>query len=132
MDNAIESLEIYFPYIAEEVISYKYISVNELLVRLENGQRMVFDNLEKTIRRIPDKYNPDDDNDYRREFSIRLKKAMRRKGYSQIKLSAETGIQPSLINGYVKGKNIPTFKSADKIAKVLGCSLDDLRFIEFD
>ena len=62
------------------------------------------------------------------EFSWRLRSRMQRKRVTQQDLSDMTGISQSCISGYLNGTNMPSFYKADKIAKALGCSVDDFRY----
>ena len=47
-------------------------------------------------------------------------------GYSQDDISYETGISQGTISGYINGDVVPTVYKLQKIANVLGCTVDDL------
>lgn len=59
-------------------------------------------------------------------FQIRLRQLMATKGFNQIRLADETGISKILINKYINGKTVPSILNLMKIARALGCTLDEL------
>jgi transcriptional regulator with XRE-family HTH domain len=54
---------------------------------------------------------------------------MCRKGVTQSDLSFATGIAQPTLSGYINGKHEPGLYAIDKIAKALGCSVDEFRYI---
>lgn len=81
-----------------------------------------------TIRKLPRDSNNMSEEEYRIEFSMRLKKIMYRKGWTQDDLSEATGITQAMISRYISRKATPSFYNVDKIAKALGCSTDEFRY----
>jgi DNA-binding Xre family transcriptional regulator len=116
-----------FPSIAKQAVSHYHISDIELIIKLENGEVFSYENINKSLRILPDS-NSLTEEECRREFAIRLKLMMVVRGMSQTKLSEATGIQQHLISDYTNGKRAPSLYNLDKIAKALNCSLDELRY----
>ena len=128
MPELIAKFRLYFPDIATNVKTYLMQSPCDLTVILNNGDYILYDDYDRSIRNIP---NPDDIDDkiLKKEFGYALRKTMERKGINQNALSMKADIDQPTISRYVTGKSIPNLYSARKIAKALDCSIDD--FIYF-
>ena len=55
-----------------------------------------------------------------------IKLLMKSKGYTQKKLAQRSGCTEASICKYVRGERTPTLKTAKRIAKALGVTIDDL------
>jgi DNA-binding Xre family transcriptional regulator len=122
------NLKLYFPSIEEESLRLRCCSPVELVVELEDGSQVSYNDIDKTIRRLPQ--DPDNltEEECRREFGARLQMMLYRKGMSQRRLSDLTGILPVSISRYISGSSTPSFYTVDKIAKALNCSVDEFRY----
>lgn len=128
-----EEFELYFPNIAEKTVAFEedYESF-EVTVKLRNGDHLIFDNLEKSIRRVPNFSMTMNEDVYKKEFGRRLIRIVRRKGLTQKELSDLTGISERTLARYTCGKSIPSLLHVDKIARALNCSVDEFRFFELE
>ena len=122
---------MYFPYITKHAASYEIDVFNTcLIVKLNNGETYLYDDLYKTIGRM---YATEDDINEkacRTEFGRRLARMLLLKGMTQLELSEATGIAPATINRYINSNVTPTYYTVVKIAKALGCSTDDFRYVD--
>ena len=125
----IEQFKLYFPTIAELAIRYEGDKFNFewLLVTLDDGSRLIFDNVEHTIRKIPRDAEHLTEAEARREFGVRLRKIMYQRGITQNYLADAIDVSQARISDYITGKHSPSFYVIDKIAKVLNCSVDEFR-----
>lgn len=124
----IHNYEKMFPSLSNKTVGYIELNDFELLIKLEDGSKIIYDDFNKSYRNVPiDSYDMTEE-ECKKEFGIRLRKILERKGVSQFELSERTGITPSDICHYVNGKTSPTFYRVDKIAKALGCSVDEFRY----
>lgn len=130
-DNLYLNFERYFPTIANQVDEYRvYVehAPGSLTVRLNDGSYFLYDDFDKTLRKLPnDGYELTED-ECRKEFGFRLRRLLYCKGITQAELSDATGIPQCSISNYINGKVCPNFYSVDKIAKALDCSLDELSY----
>lgn len=124
------NFKLCFPSIANKAVALYENSYGELIVKLENGETIIYDDVTRSYRRLPYDSTELTEDECRREFGIRLDKMLRRKNITQIELSEMTGINRSILNGYITGKHSPSFYNVDRIAKALGCSVDDFRFVD--
>lgn len=128
MQNMISNLELYFPFLAEGAVGYSKQSEYELLVRFNNGDVFLYDDLEHSFRLLPHNKNDLTKDEFKKEFGMRLYKKMFRKGLTEAELAERTGTTHQQISEYVVGKKIPGFYIIDKIAKALDCSADEFRY----
>lgn len=127
--NAYRNFAAYFPYVANSVVSYNENDIG-LSVELDNGERYMYDDIERTIRRLPNDSMNLSANEFKNEFGKRLHKIMRMKNISQRELSEKTGITQPMFSNYISGKTVPSFYMVDKIAKALNCSADIFRYMD--
>ena len=126
--SIIDNAKLYFPLFVERGAEFCEVGNFELIIRMNNGDKFLYDDLDRSIRQLPkDSLNMTEE-ECKREFGMRLYKVMERKGVTQKELSELTGIPYPMINRYLRGVNEPSFYKVDKIAKALGCSIDDLRY----
>jgi DNA-binding Xre family transcriptional regulator len=130
MDYTYENFKAYWPFLAREAESYVHIDSFLIHVKLTNGEVYAYDDLDTTIRRLPQNSNELTKSQYEYEFGDRLRRVMRMKGVTQQELSEKTGISRPLLNSYINRKKSPSFYNVDKIAKALNCSTDLFRYSE--
>lgn len=129
-DNLIKRLQNKYRFIADEAVSYKAVSSFDLVIKTRDGRSVLYDDMEESFRYLPtDSYELSEE-ECRREFAMRLRAIMFRKGITQIELSTKTGIPQQSISNYVRGVVAPGLYNLDKIAKALKCSVDDFRYID--
>lgn len=133
MDNErnrkLKMLEMYWPSLAKNAV--KIIEKDgEMVVKCKDGTSSLFYEDTGDSRSLPPDSSSMTDEEVAREFQIRLCRIMQRKRVTQGELSNKTGISQCLISHYMNGKRSPSFRNVDKIARALGCSTDDLRYID--
>ena len=124
-----ENLKRYFPYIAEDAAKCHQVNMYEMVIDLIDGSSILYDDLEKTIRVLPNDSDDMSEEECRKEFGYRLRRVMYIKRVNQTELSQKTGIPQALLSRYMTGKTSPSFYNVDRICKALGCSIDDLRYL---
>lgn len=117
-----------FPIVNEEVIEMKEAGQFELIIKRTDGSSWSYYSLTKTLRRLPSYVTAMTEQEVRNEFSLRLNRLMRLKGITQIELSERTGLSRYSIIKYLNGKVTPSFYAVDRIAKALGCSIEEFRY----
>ena len=128
-DYLIENFKRYYPRLYAEAVEFIGCDWDELIILLDDGTRLLYDDHEHSFRAIPTDYNELSEEECRREFGRRLYKILRVKGVTQTELAEMTGIPGPMISNYIRGKRSPSFYKVDKIAKALQCSIEDLRYI---
>lgn len=129
LDRYIENFHLYFPCTADMAVDYELTGNWWLTVKLNDGRVVVYDDLENTIRNVPRDANNMTEIQCRKEFGYRLKTFIRRKCLTQDEVAKRAGISRVVLSRYITGKQTPSFYIVDKIAKALGCSVDEFRYL---
>lgn len=126
----LESLKQHYRYLLDDILEWKETAPFELTMKLKSGRTVLYDDLTKSIRTLPSDSNNMTEEEIKIEFGKRLQKMMYIRGVTQTELSEQTGIPQSMLSGYMNGRTMPSFVKVDKIARVLKCSVDDLRYLD--
>lgn len=124
----LSNLQRMYPFLYDQMESYVIINDFDIHIKLKDGSTVLYDDFDKSFRSLPENCNELTEEQCRREFGSRLYRIMQRKCITQEELSACTGIHQTIISKYINGKHTPSFYNVDKIAKALGCSVDELRY----
>jgi len=130
MNRMIVNFEKFFTCFKGEVNEYQQIDDTGLLVKLNNGESILYDDVDNTFRCLPRDSIHMSKQECLDEFGIRLRRIMKRKGLTQREVCKAMNMDEGNFSRYANGERAPSFYIADKIAKTVGCSLDDLRYIE--
>lgn len=120
--------KMHFPSEWRHAVRYWENCTYELYIQLDDGTIMVFDFIDKTIRKVNSNKGQLSDDDRMCEFGRRLRRIMYAKGLTQNDLSELTGISQTMLSSYITGKVVPSFMKVDRICRTLNCSMDDLRY----
>ena len=124
----IDNARAYYPFLLEQAVGFTQASPFDLIIRLNDGSAMLYDDLNKSFRTLPKDSRNMSERECKNEFGNRLRTIMYRKGMTQQELGELSGIPQPVISSYISGKTSPTFYRVDRIAKALGCSIDDLTY----
>lgn len=130
MNHQYSSFKLHFPYIEEDVVEYHQLKTGELIIHLDDGVTIMYDDLDNTIRVLPEDPSKLSRYEFAREFGLRFRRMASYKGVTQFDLVILTGIQQSLLSDYMNGKKVPSFYNVDKIARALDCSVEEFRYTE--
>ena len=132
-ENAIHNILPYVdPFATEEDLEQViWISDNEVYFKFKDGRRQLYDvALHGSMGFYPEGYELTDD-ELKRSFKDRLYRLMVHKGVTQEELAARTNTSQVMISRYMTGRCIPSFVMALKLARALGCSVEDLSYKEY-
>lgn len=128
-ENLLIGFEMEEPYLFEQMVNATHTGQSELTIELDDGRVVIYDELMGSTRFLPLDRNNMTDDEYKTEFSLRLNKLMRLRGFTQTTLAEATGCTQPQISNYMRGTAVPGYYKVVRIAKVLNCSLDDLTYI---
>lgn len=129
INTILEDYQMFFPQLWKRTATYWENSSYELFARLDDDSVIIFDDIEKTVRRLPKNIDNLTEQEFKNEFGRRIRALMYRKGLTQEDLSNLSGISQSQLSGYITGRINPSFYKAYKIAEALDCSIDHLLYI---
>lgn len=124
----LEQLEMHFPHVSENMESYESDGIYGLFIRMKDGRKLYYDNIDDSIWKLPDDKDNMTEEEYRREFGRRLRMIMRRQGINQLTLAEQAGLTQPQLSKYMNGKTTASSYVVRKIARVLNCSLDELLY----
>lgn len=121
------------PFIKKnDVKEIKEIGEWDLLIIFKNGEKVILDKDTGYHRNLFYRnINELTEEQERREFGYALRTMMRRRYINQKELAEAIGTSQTMISHYMTGKALPSILVGRKIAKVLGCSMDELFFIDY-
>lgn len=117
----------YWRDVSEEIVDWSPSGTDEIIVRNENDMTWLYNYLDKTLRKIYKKSDADlSEEEWRYNFSVKLKRKMRAELMSNIELSNRTGISTIMISKYINCKSSPSAYNLQKIADALGTTISAL------
>ena len=127
--NAFRLFECYDADSSKRAIDQVYIGDFETVFILDNGDRILFNELGNTItfiQPLPPEQIDLTEEQWLSEFSRKIKKKMKLKLFTQTDLADELGISRMSISRYVNGKRVPDYLLLKRFAKVLNCPLEEI------
>lgn len=59
-------------------------------------------------------------------MKLKINEAIKKKGYLKKHVAKEMGINPNTLSKYISGKRKITLETADELAQILNCDINDL------
>lgn len=110
----------------DDILQVKELNEWDLLIEFRNGKKVIYDRYTGYHKNIfHNNINELTEEQEKKEFAYRLRSIMGRKWINQEQLAEMTNTSQVMISRYVSGKSIPSLMMGRKIAKALGCSMDD-------
>lgn len=128
-DLMLYDFEVHYPSYARDVVDYWECCIYELAVKMYDGEVLIYDYINKAIRRAPSYGDELTEQECKNEFGLRLQRILYSKGMTQEDLADAIGISRTMVNHYITGRINPSFTKVDKICRALKCSMDELRYI---
>lgn len=128
-DEMLKLLELYYPFIFNDMVDWYPSGQMEITVRVKNGDKYTFNQIEKSYQRI---YSVDgeiedlEEMEFRRRFAQRLMRKLINVGMTQDQLAEYSGISKVMISKYLTCKATPSYYNVDRIARALRCSVSEL------
>lgn len=127
-ENARRKFTTLFGYFGEP-ISEMSIGPFETLYTLEDGRKVVYDDIDDVVT-VYHKHDEEIDilpvNEWKKEFARKLKRAIRLSGMTQREFAEKTGISQGTMSNYIRGSVMPTAYNISLISKALKLAPDYL------
>lgn len=91
-----------------------------------DGRTIAYDMLDHAIRTVKKCSDGYTDDEWEREFYIRLKRLLYLRGINQSELAEQLDISQSQLSRYISGKTPMSVYILRKIARLLGCTFEGL------
>lgn len=128
-----DNFKMMFPWAAEQAVTCYGISQDEIVVRLNDGTAMVWNDLRQCGRSI--QAAEDNEEVWRRRFGKRLRDLiMARGGNTNYQDFADAiGVSRVMLSRYMNGHATPGYFIIKKMAHMLGCPVSELtEFPDFE
>lgn len=126
--NIFDDFCMYWSGLSKTIVAWSPNGIDEITVRDDEGRAWVYSYLEKSIRKI---YRNDDGNrlseeEWRHNFSNRLKQRMMEMNIGVEELALRTGVSRQTISTYINARAMPNVYNISNIADVLECTVSHL------
>lgn len=111
---------------SQVVDGYEDHRVMIIYLDMVDGRTVAYDMLDHTIRTVKKCSDGYTDDEWEREFYIRLKRLMYLRGINQSELAKQLDISQSQLSRYISGKTPMSVYMLRKIARVFGCTFEYL------
>ena len=130
-DEMFENFKSALPLAAEKAISLYGSGRDEIVITLNDGYKVVWNDLTQSARYLPpreDKIGEEFNEElWRKRFGQRLEQVMlRRGGMSSQDFADAIGVSRAMLSRYLNGHSTPSHFIIKKMARVLGCPVSDL------
>lgn len=117
-----------FPNLYSKATIIKERGYSELVFELPSGERYIYDQLTEDVRKENNRSasDPRSNDEWRKEFSHRLRHAMTRFHWSQADIAKVTGVSQKTVGNWCSGVTMPSIDAAVKIAHFLKIPISDL------
>ena len=126
-EKTLKQFEMYYPTLWERAIDWRPSGGMSVAVKLKDGAVYDYDPMDNSIRQVAvgTEYE-DNDELVRKEFGANLQKMIPYTGLSKMEFAEKIGISNVMLCKYIRGNSSPSVVIARKIAKTLGCTIDEL------
>lgn len=110
----------------DEVDEIKELNDWDLLIKYKDGRRILFDRCTGYFKNVSyHDVNQITEEQEKKEFAYMLRTLMKRNWITQEQLANKVDTSQTMISHYLTGRSIPSATMLNKIAKAIGCSMDD-------
>ena len=121
------------PMIKEEKIeSYMYVSPYDIFIKFKDGRKYIYDQTRNYLRPILYKHYELTEEEFKKEFSIRLRSYMSRHYITQEDMAKRIGTGQTMLYRYCNGLVLPSVYKIQLIANVLKYPLESFFYIDID
>lgn len=111
---------------SQVVDGYEDHRVMTIYLDMVDGRTIAYDMLDNVIRTVKKCSDGYTDDEWEREFHIRLKRLMYLRGINQSELAKQLDMGQSQLSKRISGKTSMSVYTLRKIARLLGCTFEDL------
>ena len=122
----LRDFEMCHPHFYERTVDWWASGKMSIVVEMDNGTRYEFDRMDGTLRRLRDKDLELDEDILSKELCANLRKNIPLTGKTQADICEELGITKAALSRYINGNSSPSATRLFRIARVIGCTMDEL------
>ena len=115
-----------------EIESYMYVSPYDVFIKFKDGRKYIYEQLENYLRPVYFKNNMITEEQFKKEFSYRLRTYMNRHYISQEEMAKQIGTSQTMLYRYCNELVLPSIYKIQLIANVLKYPLESFFYIDID
>lgn len=116
----------------EEIESYMYVSPYDIFIKFKDGRKYIYDQTRNYLRPISYKHYELTEEEFKKEFSIRLRSYMSRHYITQEDMAKRIRTGQTMLYRYCNGLVLPSIYKTQLIANVLSYPLESFFYIDID
>lgn len=116
----------------DEIESYMYVSPYDIFIKFKDGRKFIYDQNENYLRPVYYKNNNLTEEEFKKEFSYRLRTYMARHFITQEFMAEKLNTTQVMFSRYCKGLVIPSLYRIQIIADILHYPLESFFYIDID
>lgn len=124
-EQILNQFQLYYPSLYTQTIDWWATGPMSITVKLKDKSRFEYNYMDNTIRAIKTEATSNDDV-IAKSFGYNLQKFIPLSGKTQNEIAQTLGITNAMLSRYVHGTSMPSAGKAFRLAKILGCSVDEL------
>lgn len=129
-ENEMRILEYMYPEQYRHLDTVAELDKFKYLLTMDDGRKYIYDILTESVNEFDYCHRETMQNvseeDWRERFSKKLAKRMCERNMPQSFLAEKSGVSRHSIGNYLDGRSTPSFYNVMKIARALGCSINEL------
>lgn len=122
----LDQFKLYYPGYYDQAVDWWASGRLSITVRLKDGTQFEFNSMTNTIRRVRTDASVASDDVVAKEFGHNLQKFITMRGVTNMELASRLGITNAMLSRYIHGTSMPSAGKAFRLAKALGCTIDEL------
>lgn len=124
-ERILNQFQLYYPSLYEQTVDWWATGPMSITVKLRDKSRFEYNSMYDTIRAIKLEATSDDEI-IAKSLGYNLQKFIPLSGKTQNEIAKDLGITNAMLSRYVHGTSMPSAGKAFRLAKILGCSVDEL------
>jgi DNA-binding Xre family transcriptional regulator len=130
-ERMLENYRDWYPDLYLQTNDYRPSGRYRILLRLDDGSRLEYNDLDNTIRDVTKYYDREtcdelDEETWRKEFGRNLRRIIAEKSITQEVLADQAGISRQMLSRYVRGTSTPSGYILNRLSRILDCDVRDL------
>jgi DNA-binding XRE family transcriptional regulator len=123
-EQILNLFELYYPSLYKQAIDWWASGPMSITVKLRDQSIFEYNRMDNTIRHI--RADNRDEETMAKEIGYNLQKLIPLSGRTQSDIAKELGITNAMLSRYIHGTSVPSVVKARRIAKAIGCRIDEL------
>lgn len=126
-EKILNQFELYYPNFYEQAVDWWASGRASIGVKLNDGSVLDYNHFDNSIRFIQiNTYIEDDEESRKKAFGHNLQKMIPFTGMTKGEIAEKLGITNAMLSRYLRGTTMPSADKAHQIARLIGCSTDEL------